>query len=91
MSVFHHRAQLLRNDGNEATYRYFPDTAIDASCCGEFVVSVPTWSFEIVHSANAEARVNVTTDVQCVGRLVEKMRKHFEAELKLPEDVLWLA
>jgi len=91
MSAFHHRAELASRDHAEAFYRYFPDTVINPNCAGTFKVSLATWEFEIVNSAEAEAIVGVTTDAQCVARLVQKLKSQISAGGTVPEALSWLA
>jgi len=80
----------LTQSDKDAVYRYYPDIAIDPACEGTFRVDKSSWDFSILESAEAEARVRVTTDIQCVSRLVQKLKAESHRGV-LPEEIVWIA
>ncbi|MFC3683937.1 hypothetical protein [Hydrogenophaga luteola] len=89
MSIFHYRAELLRQspDG-ECVYKFFPDCVMAKEVSGAFSVSPASWQPEIIEAAGAEEKGLVSTDSRCVFVLTAKIKTEFEMNGVMPNEVL---
>ena len=91
VSVWHHKGEFIRGDGDALEYRYFPDHVTAPAVSGIFRVRPADWSWTNVVPADAEAKGLVSIDVRCIEALIYKLQKEFKDNGPPPATIFFIA
>jgi hypothetical protein len=91
MSIFHHKAWLVKQQEQEVFYSYCPDTIEQKSSFGEFKINLSNWEPIIISEAKPVGEIVVYVEETCVRRLTQKIQKSFQENKELPKEVLWIS
>ena len=91
VTIWHFKAELLHQEEQIATYRFFPDHVMAPAVAGVFRVDLRTYKAEVIKPADAEAKGLVSTDARCVAALVYKIRRAVEDSGQLPDRAFFIA
>ncbi|WP_145306914.1 hypothetical protein [Gimesia fumaroli] len=85
MSVFHHKAILLKQDEPNYWFQFFPDFVGNDTLWGEFCFNINDGSFEITHT------VDHPQAERSVFALIHKIRKTHKTSHTIPDEVYFIA
>jgi hypothetical protein len=89
VGIFHYRA-VLREESNAGvfTYTFYPDFVMAKDVSGTFTITPGVWQPNIAIAAGAEERGLVSTDLRCVLALTAKIKADFDANGRMPQEIL---
>ncbi|QDU11668.1 hypothetical protein V202x_50920 [Gimesia aquarii] len=85
MSVFHHKAILVKKERTNCWFCFYPDIVSADSLFGEFCLDIDDWSMMITQS------IDHPQSDRSVAALVSKIRREYQTSNEVPSEIYFIA
>ncbi len=91
MSIFHYKAELLKQNANCVFYKFYPDFIGSENVFGEFQIELKSWNLAIIDETEIEGQDSFYCNDRPVSALTYKIKKSFEEKGEFPSEVFHIA